>query len=65
MIAVEGLGDADFAEHLAGAADLARLRVFEHEHVKVVGLAVLLALEALLATGELGDQGRAVGAEGW
>ena len=41
VIAVEGLDHADLAEHLAGAADLLRLGILQHEHVKVAGLAVV------------------------
>src|SRR5699024_9177194 len=40
MVTVEGLADADLPEHLAGAADLLRFRVFENEDIEIAGLHV-------------------------
>src|SRR4051794_21307682 len=63
MIGIEGLGDADLAEHLAGAADLPGLWILEDEHVEIADLGVLVAGEALLRPVELADERLPIGRE--
>src|SRR5438067_2359208 len=63
MIAVKWLHHTDLAEHLAGPADLAALRILEDEDVEVALLPVLLARERPVRAGELGDEGATVGGQ--
>src|SRR5215213_4330724 len=56
VVGIEGLLDADLPEHLAGAADLPRLRVLQHKHIEVAVLAIVRARKAGLRLRKLRDE---------
>src|SRR5690606_33448429 len=60
---VEGLAQADPAEHLACAADLAGLGILQHEDEQVALGAVLGPRQRLVGAGQLGDQCALVGGQ--